>query len=740
MRTAHHGPRLASHAAILATLAFAVLAVLAAALLPARTAEAHANIDVSFPAAGEVLTRSPQRIEITFTEAIALDQSHIHVLDTDGARVDLDDLRLVEGDPRTLRVGVSDLPEGAYTVDWGNLSTVDGHTITGSYVFFVGAAAFTPPDPADAGTSESIPIAEPLARWGVLLGLVLLAGVPWTFGLVLARTTSAEDAASLRRDAERLALAGGAIVLAVGAAQLALKLSEADAGLSLVTDTRWGNGWALRTALAALATAGHALGPRNLPRRVRPLLPAVAVTAALSVSLTSHGAAAEDYALVAGFVDALHVLATVTWGGGLVAFLVLARRQRTDRLQSEVLRAAIPRFAVLGGLATLTLAITGAYAAWLHVGSFDAIATTYGRGIAIKASLLVTLVGVAAVNTVWVRRHVRHPRDVARGRTWLRRLLAVEVALIAVVLAASATVTSIEPARQQRAAEARAAGVVTESEDAGLTIRSAITPGEVGPNVLTVELLRRGERYEDATAVEVRYVNVEAALSASTAPLDRRADGTWVLNQPAILSVNGVYEFNVRVQWPAGVDARQTVRFETGVERATSEVNPASAWRTGLLAFVAVGFAMIGANTLASRRRVMRGEVLGWSGAALAALALLLWSRSPEPPVTADNPIPATAESLARGSDLYATNCARCHGADFDGNGPDAGTLPARPADLVLHFPQHSDGQHFAVISNGRPASGMPAWQGALSEDDIWNVINYLRAETEARTPTLQAP
>ena len=736
MQNARRLGRLGTTTAMFAVLA---LVMLATTLTAPRPAEAHADIEVALPAAGDVLARSPQRIEITFTEAVALDQSHIHVLDTAGARIDLDDLRLVEGEPRTLRVGVPDLPEGAYTVDWGNLSTVDGHTLTGSYVFFIGASAFTPPD-AGAETAEALPVAEPLARWGVLLGLVLLAGVPTVFGLVLAHTTSAEEATSLRRDSHRIACIGGLIVLVVGAAQLALKLNEAEAGLSLLSDTRWGNGWALRTALAALATAAYAFGPRNLPRYARPAVPALAIAAALSVSLTSHGAAAEDYALVAGLVDAFHVLATVTWGGGLVAFLVLARRQRTDRLQSEVLRAAIPRFAVLGGLATLTLAITGAYAAWLHVGSLEAVTTNYGRGIVLKATLLFVLVCIAAVNTIWVRHRVAHPRDVARGRTWLRRLLTAEVALIAVVLAASAMVTSIEPARQQRAAEERAAGVVTETEDAGLTVRSAISPGEVGPNVLTVELQRRGERYEDATAVEVRYVNVEAALSASTASLDRRADGTWVLNEPAILSVNGVYQFDIRVQWPGGVDARQTVQFETGVERASSEVNPATAWWAGLLALVAVGAAMVIANALASRRRVMRSELLGWSGAVLAGLALLLWSRAPEAPVTADNPIPATAESLARGGDLYATNCARCHGLEFDGGGPDADTLPVRPADLVLHFPQHADGQHFAVISNGRPASGMPAWEGILSEDDIWNVINYLRSETEARTPTLQAP
>ena len=70
----------------------------------------------------------------------------------------------------------------------------------------------------------------------------------------------------------------------------------------------------------------------------------------------------------------------------------------------------------------------------------------------------------------------------------------------------------------------------------------------------------------------------------------------------------------------------------------------------------------------------------------------------------------------------------------------DATELPVQPANLVLHFPQHSDGQHFTVISNGRVQSGMPAWSGTLTDEQIWDVINYLRIETEQRAPTLQVP
>src|SRR5690606_15749017 len=155
------------------------------------------------------------------------------------------------------------------------------------------------------------------------------------------------------------------------------------------------------------------------------------------------------------------------------------------------------------------------------------------------------------------------------------------------------------------------------------------------------------------------------------------------------------------------------------IDRSTAEVEPSTAWTTGILALTVVGAAMIGANVFASRCRVSRSEILGWTGAAVAAGALLLWARAPESTAPASNPIPISAASIEEGSEVYAANCVRCHGQSFAGDGPDAGTLPARPADLVLHFPQHSDGQHAAVIKNGRPASGMPAWEGVLTENEI---------------------
>lgn len=94
------------------------------------------------------------------------------------------------------------------------------------------------------------------------------------------------------------------------------------------------------------------------------------------------------------------------------------------------------------------------------------------------------------------------------------------------------------------------------------------------------------------------------------------------------------------------------------------------------------------------------------------------------------NPIARTADSVAKGAVLYEAHCLRCHGENFEGNGPEAASLTVPPANLRDHFPFHEDGFHFNLITNG--AGGMPALGTQVAEEDRWHIINYLREATAA--------
>ena len=115
--------------------------------------------------------------------------------------------------------------------------------------------------------------------------------------------------------------------------------------------------------------------------------------------------------------------------------------------------------------------------------------------------------------------------------------------------------------------------------------------------------------------------------------------------------------------------------------------------------------------------------VVGMIGAA-ALLAGVLGS---EQGVPERNPIPSTSESVATGLSLYATHCQLCHGTEGLGDGPASAGLSPPVADLVVHVPLHPDRALFDFIHDGIQGAAMPGLGEALSDDEIWHLVNYIR-------------
>lgn len=100
----------------------------------------------------------------------------------------------------------------------------------------------------------------------------------------------------------------------------------------------------------------------------------------------------------------------------------------------------------------------------------------------------------------------------------------------------------------------------------------------------------------------------------------------------------------------------------------------------------------------------------------------------PEEALSLENPIPATEESIEKGRQLYAQNCAVCHGDQGFGDGPSAVALDPKPANLHEdHVQGLPDGALFWIISHGVPETAMPPWENVLSEEERWHIVNFLR-------------
>ncbi len=96
------------------------------------------------------------------------------------------------------------------------------------------------------------------------------------------------------------------------------------------------------------------------------------------------------------------------------------------------------------------------------------------------------------------------------------------------------------------------------------------------------------------------------------------------------------------------------------------------------------------------------------------------------------NPIPSDEASIERGEEIFATNCASCHGDGGMGDGPAAAGLDPAPAAIAHTSQMLGDDYQFWRISEGGAMepfnSVMIPWKGILDEDARWDVINYVQA------------
>ena len=82
---------------------------------------------------------------------------------------------------------------------------------------------------------------------------------------------------------------------------------------------------------------------------------------------------------------------------------------------------------------------------------------------------------------------------------------------------------------------------------------------------------------------------------------------------------------------------------------------------------------------------------------------------------------------MAAGKRFYTQFCANCHGPVGKGDGTTAGADP--PSDLTDGVWDYgaSDGEIFAVIHDGLTGKDMGGYAGRISDNDIWNVVNFIR-------------
>lgn len=88
---------------------------------------------------------------------------------------------------------------------------------------------------------------------------------------------------------------------------------------------------------------------------------------------------------------------------------------------------------------------------------------------------------------------------------------------------------------------------------------------------------------------------------------------------------------------------------------------------------------------------------------------------------------PFGAEAAAQGAEIFRANCELCHGAQGHGDGIAGQSLEPRPKNLATLQATVGDDFLFWRIHEGKPGTAMVAWNGILTDEQIWQIVSFIR-------------
>jgi mono/diheme cytochrome c family protein len=86
-----------------------------------------------------------------------------------------------------------------------------------------------------------------------------------------------------------------------------------------------------------------------------------------------------------------------------------------------------------------------------------------------------------------------------------------------------------------------------------------------------------------------------------------------------------------------------------------------------------------------------------------------------------------TPARIQRGDSLFRAHCVQCHGAPGQAPEPYALGMNPAPASLVGSARERPAAEMFWITRHGIKMTGMPAWQYRLTDEQIWDVVAFMR-------------
>ncbi|MEU0267520.1 copper resistance protein CopC [Nocardioides sp. NPDC006303] len=543
-----------------------LLVVLAAAayavLLGISPAQAHASLIGTNPEEGAVLEQAPETITFTFDEAVTLPPAGVTVYDAKGEEVTSE--ATASGTEMEVALAeASSLGDGTYVVAWRAVSA-DGHPISGSLTFAVGAPSLSVAPPPSTEPSRATAVIHGALQFLQYAALLLVVGLVW-FRAVIVGEHRIPDRATARVQRVEV-LAGMVAVIALVALAPASGALQSESGPgAILTFDAWspasvGKEWL--SALVGIVGIAAALALRERPR----LAAAAGLVAICSPALVGHSRAVVPAWLVTA-TDVIHLIAGALWLGGLVGLaLTLPLITRRGTVAAEI----VTRFSTLAAASLAALAVSGVLMGWRILGSWDNLLnSTYGTLLMTKIALVVAVAVMAAGNRLLVLPRVRQAAghdDTVEAGSMLRRAVLMETGVLVVVLGVTGFLVDQPPqagAGSTGTGTATVAQTNTQAAELGDDHRvyATLTPAGPGPNVLRLQIQDAAGEPVEAAAVPTAKMR-SGDVDLGSLALKTVAAGTWEAD--VVLPKGGVWEATVGLRLGEFESPLGLVKFTVG--------------------------------------------------------------------------------------------------------------------------------------------------------------------------------
>jgi copper transport protein len=235
----------------------------------------------------------------------------------------------------------------------------------------------------------------------------------------------------------------------------------------------------------------------------------------------------------------LHAVGLAYWIGALIPLAATVRQAPAHALP------VVRRFSTGALIAVAVLTLAGILLAAIQVEApANLTGTDYGLVLIAKTSIVVALLGLAALNRLWLTPALATPQG--PGGTWLVRSVVVEIVLVLAILASVGLWRFTPPPRALAVVAEAAASASVHLHSPRIMAQVTLSPGRAGATRARIVIASGRAEPIDAKEVTLVLAKSDSGIEAITRQAHKAGRNAWEVD-PLVLPLAGTWEAKVGI-------------------------------------------------------------------------------------------------------------------------------------------------------------------------------------------------